>query len=247
MPVPTLAPVRLDRPEKGEGELVHDATFTAVDEALTTMRDVANMGIDAINHVGAGLPRLPEGNLHDLLIAPLTGDYATIRQNHAACADVRDALHTWGDNMLRISVAVQPSWGGQAAAAYLLRVNALGLAARAVAETVGAGARVFEGIALFSERIGIRVEHLLVELGKTLVRLGRRLLSKVSGPAGWTAFAAELVMKGLDAITGIINDIKLVLELIDELRTLHGAVVEWVRDARDRLQVLSGLPSLVGR
>lgn len=247
MPLPTLEPLRLERPRRGEATLTHDATFTACNEALTTMRDVVNHGIDAINQAGAGLPRLPEGDLYDLLIAPLVGDHATIQQNTAACLDVRDALHTWGDNILRISVAVEPSWGGQAATAYLLRVNALGLAGRAVGETVRVGAIVFEEIAAFSERIGIQVEHLVVELGRTLLRLARRLLSKVSGPAGWAAFAAELIMKGLDAITDIINDVKLVLKLVDTLREVYDAVVDWVQETQHRLEVFRGLPSLVGR
>lgn len=247
MTLPTLAPIRLEKPDKGTAMLTHDATFTAVNEALTTMRDVANRGIDAINHAGAGLPRLPEGDLYDLLIAPLAGDYATIQQNTAACLDVRDALHTWGDNILRISLAVEPAWGGQAATAYLIRVNVLGLAARAIGETVRLGAMVFEQIAVFAERIGIEVERLVVELGRTLVRLARRLLSKVAGPAGWASFAAELVLKGLDAVTDIINDIKLVVELIGALRELYDAVVDWVRETRDRLELFRDLPSLVGR
>jgi hypothetical protein len=247
MALPTLAPVELRKPEKGEDSLTHDGTFTAIDDALTTMRDIANRGIDALNHAGAGLPRLPEGDLYGLLIAPLTGDYAVIQQNTAACLDVRDALDTWGDNILRISVAVAPSWGGEAATAYLLRINALGLGARAVGEAVRAGAVVFDEIAIFSERIGIQVEKLLVELGKTLLRLGRRLLAKLGGPGAWAAFAAELVLKGLDAVMDIIDDVKAVIELIGALRDLYDAVVEWVSRTRHRLSVLHDLPGLMAR
>lgn len=245
MPLPELAEIRLDPPGRGSAELAHDATFTSWDEAFTTMRDVANRGIDAVNHAGAGLPRLPEGSLEELLILPLSGDYGAIRQNAAACQDVRDALHTWGDNILRISLGVDPAWGGQAAAAYLLRINAFGLAARAIGETVGRGAAVFEVIAEVSERIGIQVERLVVELGRTLARLGRRLLSKIAGPAGWGAFAAELILRGLDAITDIIDDIRRVIELIDELRGLHEVVTDWVREQRERLELFRDLASLV--
>lgn len=247
MAVPTLVSLRLETPDRGEKQLDHDATFTAWDDAFTIMRDVVNRGIDAANHAGAGLPRLPEGSLEELLILPLTGDYQTIGQNAAACADVRDALHRWADNLARLSVAVEPDWGGRAAAAYLLRVNALGLAARGLGETVRAGAIVFEEVAKFSERIGITVERLVVELGRTLVRLARRILSKVSGPAGWAAFAAELVLKGLDAITDIIDDVKRVLELVETLRELHDTVVDWVHEQQDRLELFRSLPSLVGR
>jgi hypothetical protein len=247
MPVPTLVSVRLEEPDRGEAQLDHDATFTAWDETFSTLRDTVNLGIGAANHAGAGLPRLPEGSLEELLILPLTGDYATIGQNAAACLDVRDALHRWADNVARLSVAVAPGWGGRAATAYLVRVNALGLAARGVGETVQAGAIVFEELAKFSELIGIQVEKLVVELGKTLLRLARRILSKVSGPAGWASFAAELVMKGLDAITDIIDDVKLVLKLIATLRDLHETVVDWVHEQQDRLELFRSLPSLVGR
>ncbi|WP_244930004.1 hypothetical protein [Nocardioides sp. W7] len=245
MPLPTLDRIPLEAPDKGQAQLTHDATFTAWDDAFTTMRDVVNHGIDALNHVGAGLPRLPEESLESLLILPLTGDYATIQRNAAACVDVRDALHAWGDNILRISLAVDPAWHGQAAAAYLLRVNAFGLAARGIGETVRLGAIVFEEIAKVSERIGIEVERLVVELGKTLVRLGRRLLSKIAGPGGWAAFAGELLLKGLDAVTDIIDDVRRVLELIDHLRELRDVVVDWVEEQRHRLGLFRDLPSLV--
>ena len=245
MPLPTLDPIPLDAPAKGEAQLAHDTTFTAWDGAFTSMRDVVNQGIDALNQVGAGLPRLPEESLETVLILPLTGDYAAIRRNANACGDVRDALHTWGDNILRISLGVGPGWSGQAAAAYLLRVNAFGLAARAIGETVGLGATVFDGIARVSERIGIQVERLVVELGKTLARLGRRLLSKVAGPAGWAAFAGELLLKGLDAVTDIVDDVRRVLELIEALRDLRDVVTAWVAEQRERLELFRELPSLL--
>jgi hypothetical protein len=245
MPVPTLVSIRLDEPDKGEKQLDHDTTFEAWDEAFSFMRDTVNLGIDTINKAGAGLPRLPEGSLEQLLIMPLTGDYKTIGQNAAGCLEVRDALHRWADNLLRLSVAVEPDWGGEAASSYLLRVNALGLAGRGLGETVRAGAIVYEEIAKVSERIGIEVEKLVVELGKTLVRLGRRILSKVSGPVGWGAFAADLIMHGLDAVTDIIDDVKRVLKLIETLRELHDTVVEWVHTMQDRLELFRSLPSLV--
>ena len=185
MAIPDLAPLRLDPPERGGAVLLHDPTFTAWDEAFSTMRDTVNLGIDALNHAGAGLPKLPGGSLEDHLVLPLTGDYGAIRQNAAACHDVRDALHTWGDNVLRLSVGVRPGWGGEAAAAYLLRINAYGLVARGLGEVVARGSVVLEQVAVVSERIGIRVERLVVALGKARVRLARRLLTKRAGTAGW--------------------------------------------------------------
>lgn len=245
MPVPTLVSIRLDEPDKGEKQLTHDQTFETWDEAFSTTRDIVNRGIDVVNKAGAGLPRLPEGSLEEMLILPLTGDYRTIGQNAMACADTRDALHRWADNLLRLSVAVEPDWGGEAASAYLLRVNALGLAGRGLGETVKAGAIVYEQLATFSERIAIEVEHLVVELGKTLVRLARRILSKVSGPAGWAAFAADLMMHGLDAVMDIVDDVQRVVKIIETLRELYDAVVDWVHTMQDKLELFRSLPSLV--
>ena len=245
MAVPDLARLELAPPPRGEATLLHDPTFTAWDETFSTMRDTVNLGIAALNHAGAGLPRLPEGSLEDLLVLPLTGDYGAIRQNATACHDVRDALHTWGDNILRLSVGVRPGWGGDAAAAYLLRINAYGLVARGLGEVVAGGSVVFEQVAVVSEKIGIRVERLIVSLGKALVRLARRLLSKVAGPAGWATFAAELVTRGLDTVTDIVNDVQLVLALVQTLRELHDTVRSWVGEQRQRLAVLADLPGLV--
>ncbi|WP_182524593.1 hypothetical protein [Nocardioides dongkuii] len=245
MGVPVLAEIRLEEPGRGDAQLRHDATFTAWDDAFSTMRDVVNRGIDAVNEAGAGLRRLPEGSLEELLILPLTGDYPAIRQNAAACHDVRDALGTWSDNVLRLGLATEPDWGGRAAAAYLLRLGALGLAARGAGEVVARGSVVLDEVARVSEAVGIRVEKLVVELGKTLVRLARRILSKVGGPVGWGVFALEVLTQGLDAITDIIDDVRRVLELVDTLRELHATVSDWVGEQRERLELFAELPALL--
>ena len=245
--LPSLAEIRLEAPERGEAQLRHDATFTAWDDAFSTMRDVVNCGIDALHQVGVGLPRLPEGSLEELLILPLTGDHGAIRQNAAACHDVRDALGTWGDNVLRLGLAADPAWGGRAAAAYLLRVQGLGVAARAVGEVVGRGSIVLDEVARVSERLGIEVERLVVELGKTLVRVARRILAKVGGPVGWGIFALEVATKGLDAVMDIVDDVRRVLELVEVLRDLHDSVTAWVVRQRERLELFAELPALVRR
>ena len=240
MPRAELVPIRLSEPSRGGQTMEHDETFTAWDETFSALRDTVNAGIDLINKAGAGLPRLPEGSLEEMLVLPLSGDYPTIAQNAAACGDVREALHTWGDNIVRISLAVDPDWGGKAAAAYLLRVNAIGLAARGIGEIVAAGAVAFEAAADGAERIGIAVEKLIVELATTLVRLGRRLAAKI-GPVGPAVFVAELITKGLDAITDIVDDVKKVVELIDTLFELYDEVVAFAEEMRGRLDVLTTL------
>ncbi|NPC98837.1 WXG100 family type VII secretion target [Nocardioides sp. zg-DK7169] len=245
MAVPTLVDLTLAPPDPGSRELRHDATFTAWDSTFSELRDVVNLGIDALNKAGAGLPRLPEESLEELVVLPLTGDYAAIRQNANACGDVRSALHVWADNLLRLSVGVDPAWGGRAATAYVVRVNAFGLAGRAVAELVGAGAGVLEVVADFAERLAVEVERLLVDLGQALFRLVAKLSAKVSGPLGWAAFAAELVTRGLDAVTDIVDDVRLVVDLVRTLLDLRDTVAAWVGEQRERLALFAGLPGLM--
>ena len=247
MAVPTLVEIGLDPPPLGTRQLQHDATFTAWDTTFSELRDVVNLGIDALNKAGAGLPRLPEESLEELIVRPLSGDYAAIRQNAHACGDVRAALHVWADNLIRLSVGVDPAWGGQAAAAYVVQVNLLGLAGRAVAELVGAGAGVLEAVAGFAERLAVEVERLLVDLGQALFRLVAKISAKVSGPLGWAAFATELVTRGLAAVTDIIDDVRLVVDLVNTLLDLRATVTAWVSEQRERLALFAELPALMSR
>lgn len=238
---PALVGLHLVDPPPGEARLRHDATFGAWDRSLSALRDVVNTGIRALNEVGAGLPLLPEGSLEELLVLPLAGDYGAIRQNAHACHQVADALGTWAGNLTRVSVAVDPRWEGLAGLAFLVRLQARALAARGVAEVVRRGSALFDEVADVSERLGVRVEELVVELGKALARLARRLLAKVGGPAGWASFAAELALRGLDAVTDIVDDVRRVLGLVDEVRDLHRSVRDWAALQQERLAVFEEL------
>lgn len=230
-----LVGLHLTDPPPGEARLRHDATFGAWDASLSALRDIVNIAIRAINEVGAGLPLLPEGSLEELLVLPVSGDYGAIRQNAHACHQVADALGTWAGNLSRISVMVAPRWDGLAGLAFAVRLNAQALAARGVAEVVRRGSDLFDEVADVSERLGIRVEQLVVELGKALARLARRLLARVGGPAGWATFAAELALRGLDAVTDIIDDVRRVLGLVEDLRALHRTVGDWAELQQERL------------
>ena len=74
LPVTDLA---LVEPALGEETLHHDADFVAWDDAFDAVRDTVNFGIRQLNHVGAGLPLLPEESLEELLVQPLAGDCAS--------------------------------------------------------------------------------------------------------------------------------------------------------------------------
>ncbi|PWN04808.1 hypothetical protein DJ010_04155 [Nocardioides silvaticus] len=240
-------PLDLPAPALGGHTRPHDAGFEALDAALGRIRDIANLGIEALNQAGLGLRKLPEGSLEELLVLPLTGDYRRIRQNALATGQVRDALGTYADNATLLSLAASPRWDGEAAAAFLLRVNGHALAARGFGFLVAETAPLFDLVADGSERLAIEVEELVMELVEVGGRLVRKLLSRVAGPVGWATWAAELALKGFDAVTDIIEDIERVLRIVDRLLELKGEVTAWVEEQRERLSLLLELVDLARR
>lgn len=231
-------------PGPGHGRLRHDRTFRTWDAAFSECRDVINHGIDLLNHAGAGLRRLPEGSLEELLVVPLAGDYEQISRNAEACAHTRRALDTWAHNIAGLSLAMVPRWDGRAAAAFFAEMSVTTLAVAAVGEVVGAGTRVFDEIALMSERLGVEVERVIVALGRLLAHVAARLVEKLEG-AGAAVFAAELAIKGLGCVRDLVRDVELVLELVDEAVHLRDAVADWADEQRRRLQVFAELPAVL--
>ena len=110
-------PLELPEPAPGESELVHHADFRALDATFGKVRDVVNLGIDALNDLGFGLRRLPEESLEELLVLPLSGDHHRIRQNADAVRHVETALVQYAASTARLAPAADPRWGGVAAAA----------------------------------------------------------------------------------------------------------------------------------
>ena len=178
-------------------------------------------------------------------MVPLAGDHVAIRGNAVACHQVEDALGGYAAGCTALSVAVVSRWRGRAAAAYLVRLNAHALAARGLGDLVGEGAVVFDEVADFCEDLAVRVEGLVVELGEAMGRLARTLLTRVAGPAGWAAFGAEVALKGLDAFTDIVDDVRQVLATIDTLLELQATVGAWAEEQRDRLDLLLDLPGML--
>jgi hypothetical protein len=240
-----LAP-SLTRPRRHEGVVVHDATFEAWDHSFGVMRDVVNHGVDALNHAGAGLPHLPRGSLQELLVLPLSGDYGAIRGNAEACHEVGRALARWSDDLAGLGLGVLQGWSGASAAAYLARSTELVVSVEVASRLVEVGAGALDRIATRCERFGVRVEELVVDLGRSLSRLVRRLLARVGGPAGWALFAAELVTEGLSAVTDIVDDVRRVVGLVETLLALRETIRDWARSTRDDLDLLLDLGRLVG-
>lgn len=231
-------------PGPGRGRLRHDQTFRAADAMFSECRDVINHGIDLLNHVGAGLRRLPEGSLEHLLVVPLAGDYEQISRNAEACAHAQRGCETWARNIAGLSLAMVPRWEGRAAAAFFAEMSATALAVAAVGEAVGAGSRVFDEIALMSERLGVEVERVIVALGRLLARVAAKVLERIGG-VGAAVFAAEIALKGFDTVRDLVRDVELVLELVDEAMHLRSAVAEWADQQRERLRLFAELPAVL--
>ncbi len=238
-------PLDLAEPELGGHTRRHDREFEALDGVLCRVRDTLNLGIEALNQAGLGLRKLPEGSLEELLVMPLTGDYRRIRQNALATGQFRDALRTYSENAVLLSAAASPQWGGQAAAAFLLRVNGHAVAARGLGLLVAEAAPLFDLVADQSERLAVEVEELVMELLERGERVVRKLLSRVSGPAGWAMWAAELAVKGFDAVTDIVEDIERILRIIDRVLEMKDEVIAWVEEQRERLSILLELVDTV--
>lgn len=232
-------------PREGDAELTHDPDFAAWDLGLSALRDTANLGIRAVNAVGADLPELPEGSLEELLVLPLSGDWAAIRQNAVACHQVEDALVTWSHRVGALGLQAATFWHGAAGSSYVVRVEALALAGRAVALLVGRAATLLDEVADFCERLAVRVEHLVADLLETLARLVRRILTRVAGPLGWGVFAVDVATSGLDAVTDVVDDARRVAEMVDTLTALQHQVADWARVQAARLEPIVGLPDLV--
>lgn len=231
-------PLELPEPSPGEPALVHDAGFRALDATYGTVRDVVNLGVDALNDLGFGLRRLPEESLEELLVLPLSGDHHRIRQNADAVRHVEAALVQYAASTARLAVAADPRWGGDAAAAYLLRLGVHAGVARGCAEVVTAAVPVLTEAAEVAERTAVEVEELVAELVGKGRRLMARLLARVAGPLGWGVLAADVALHGIEAVSDLVDDTRRLLAIIDRLTEMKGELAGWVEVQHGRLEVL---------
>lgn len=241
-----IDPVSLPTPDGGGQTMRHDAEFERIDGVLCEIRDTVNRGIGILEQVGINIRRLPEGSLEELLVRPLTGDYVAIRQNAAAAHVFRDGLSVYGGNVVRLSLAVNPMWGGQAAGSFLVRLGGQAAVARSLGEIVARGSFVFDELADFSERITIRVEDLVAELMERGGRVLEKLVTRVFGP-GVARLVVDVALNGFDIFTDIIEDIERILAIIDDLMSMRDEVSAWVAEQRERLDLLMELRDVVLR
>lgn len=236
--LPAPQPLELPEPSLGESAFVHDARFRAMDATFGTVRDVVNLGVDALNDLGFGLRRLPEESLEELLVLPLSGDHHRIRQNADAVRHVEAALVQYAASTARLAVAADPRWGGDAAAAYLLRLGMHAGVARGCAEVVTAAIPVLVEVAEVAERTAVEVEELVAELVEKGRRLMARLLARVAGPLGWGVLAADVALHGIEAVSDLVDDTRRLLAIIDRLTEMKGELAGWVEVQQGRLEVL---------
>lgn len=242
LPVSDLA---LVVPALGEEALHHDADFVAWDDTFDAVRDTVNFGIRQLNHVGAGLPLLPEESLEELLVQPLAGDCAQIRQNADAARIAARAFGHWSRQVGLLGVQVAPVWGGEAGTALVGSVGGYAIAVGGADLLLAGGAAALELLATFSERIALTVERALVRLGQVLRRLAVRVAEKLSGLAGMAKLLVDVVSDRLGALTDIIDDLRLVIDLVEEVRSLFDEVRTFVSDIEGRLRPLLGVPELL--
>lgn len=223
----------------------HDADFAQWDKGFDLARDTINFGLRQLRHLGADVPLLPEESLEDLLVRPFSGDPTLIRQNADGCRIFSHAVAEWGDNLGSLALRVRPSWEGQAAASYLLRVGAYSTAADTAALLIRQSARLFERVAGFSERIAAVIERTWAKLGQVLGRLIVRIAEKLAGVGGVVKAVVDVLQHGIGVITDIIDDVREIIDLIDRVRDLVSTVTDFVRETERGLREVLALRDLI--
>lgn len=231
-------------PERG-GTLRHDADFEAWEGAVEGAREVVNRMVGVLGGLGVHLPALPEVGLRTLLVDPLVGDLTAVRATADSCVVTRDALRRVALNLGIIGAWSVPVWEGRAAEAFRAALVVRAVRVEAFAELVGAGWYVLDEIAGVMEHVQVEVEAAVAELGEVLLRVVARILSRVSSPVGWGVFALEFGLKGLDAVTDIVDDLRRVWEIIDALIARQEEVAAWAQTQQERLDAVLSVAAMV--
>lgn len=219
----------------------HDGRFISTAKTFDTVRNAINEGLDFINSCldKAGLdklPKLPTESLDTYIVYPLTGDYLRIQQNAAACHTFKGAMNTWGHNFEIVAANQVISIGGRTGLSLASQMIVYDAAVRAAGVVVDKGAVVFDGIAKVSEKVAIRVEKLFVELGEALLRLSKKVVRYGRGWFGAVTLVADLIDKGIEAITGIWDDLMLVIDTIKLAFSFKDKVTEWANTQVERIK-----------
>lgn len=240
----------LDLPDPGEGKdaLKHDPDWNMVSDGYDACRDTINSGIDRINGLGAPgvhLPRLSDKSLEDYIVYPLSGNYLKIQGNAEACDVVGSAMSQWGTNFSIFSAKMTAALRGEVSGALILHLNVYNLVMKGVGGCIDAGSTVFTQIAKVSEEIAVAVEKALVVMGKTLLRVSKKIASRVLGWLGWALLAKDLLERGFDAITDIYDDVMACIDIITACFDLVDTIKAWAEEAAGRLKQFQKLAEIV--
>jgi hypothetical protein len=244
-PLDEVAPL-LSAPGDGEKTIQHNKDWEAITESFDGLRDTINSGIRKINSVGVvHIATLTEKSLDEYVVYPLSGNYLKIQGNASACGKVEEAMTVWSGNFSRISGKSVAAMGGDVGVSLVAHLELYHLVTRAVGELIGLGSRVFDTIARVSEEIAVAVENALVTMAKILLRVSKRIASRILGWIGWMLFVKDLVEKGAAAVTDIIDDVKMAIEIIDACFELKDAIVEWAEEKQAQLEAFEEMTNIV--
>ncbi|CAN5470306.1 hypothetical protein BH09ACT12_BH09ACT12_17450 [soil metagenome] len=236
----------LEAPGEGEKTLAHNKEWEAITDSFDALRDTINSGISKINSIGVvTIERLTEKSLDEFVVYPLSGNYLKIQGNAAACDQVREAMSVWSMNFSRISGKSVAAMGGDVGLSLVAHLELYHLVTRAVGELIGLGSSVFNAIAKVSEKISVSVENALVTMAKILLRVSTRIASRLAGMFGWMLFVKDLVEKGAAAITDIIDDVKMAVEIISACFELKDAIEEWAAEKVAQLEAFEEMADII--
>lgn len=216
-----------------------DYYFQKVRDAINTFASVA----DQVPHVDLG--RLPEGSLAHVLIKPFCGDWDRIRANGTASVAAADAMAAASGNVALTPVFLLDGWQGRAALAASVHVEGYALVTRGLAEVVRAGKLAFAGVGRMSQEYGEAAIRIITPLGRLLVRVVGKIMSRLGGWVGWLKTAAEVATDGLERVRDIYEDIRRIIQLVRDLIELKSQIEDWVAEVRAQLAVLLELPEIV--
>lgn len=245
------AELPLDPPAEQSRGKGHDPAFITAADTFDTVRDGCNSAIEWVNgvadSVGLGRPiaTLPTKSLDQYVVYPLSGDYLRIKQNAEACRTFGKAMQTWGHNFGVIGLNQALAVGGRVGISMGAQLGLYDLAVRGMGGVVSKGSVVFDYVARVSEKIAIRVEKALVELGERLLRLSSKLLRWGRGWFGALSLAKDLIDKGVGALTEVIDDVKYVIDAINACFDLKDAVEAWCRTQGERLKAFKEILEFV--
>ncbi|TDV43088.1 hypothetical protein [Actinophytocola oryzae] len=234
-PVPvTAAPIN---PQPGDinAILKDDKRFAgqAVDWVVSQFGDLLGFG---------------DQGLYDYLVRPLAGDYSRIKANGQAWADCGTMLRTVQTNLVRTSVQLVTSdWKGKAATAFASHVDVVFGAGMYAAEKgcdyVGKG---FDKLSELSVRIAQKCVTLLNIVIDKIIKLFGKMI-----PGFGTVWSiVEWVASGFDKAP-YISDVEEIVELVNQVRTLHQTLTKLVTDVTDyfegvqaMVQAVAGIPEV---